>query len=100
MTPSVKKENLFQRIWVVTSRRGVSSHEKGLVHRNTNSKIHLYKAAHQENSTKKGLLNNFIASTFNGSAQSLVMDALGDHKASVEELKAIKNLISQLEKNQ
>jgi BlaI family transcriptional regulator, penicillinase repressor len=73
--------------------------EKGLVERNTDSKIHLYKSKIHETKTKKHLLNSFIENTFNGSAKDLVMQALGNHKATTEELDEIKSLISKIEKN-
>ena len=71
--------------------------EKGLVERNTQSRSHLYKAVAQETNTKGKLLQNFIASTFKGSAQALMMQALGNHKASKEELDQLKELIDKLE---
>ncbi len=73
--------------------------EKGLVERNTDSKIHLYKSKIKEEKTKKHLLTSFISNAFNGSTKDLVMHALGNHKATVEELDEIKALISQIEKN-
>jgi predicted transcriptional regulator len=73
--------------------------EKGLVKRNTEQKIHLYKAVHKENKIKNNLLTNLIDTTFNGSAQSLIMAALGNQKVSKNELNEIKNLIDQIEKN-
>lgn len=71
--------------------------EKGLVDRDTASKVHIYKARIKETHTKKNLLNDFISTTFNGSSQALVMQALGNHKASKEELQEIKDLIEQIE---
>jgi BlaI family transcriptional regulator, penicillinase repressor len=73
--------------------------EKGLVERNTDSKIHLYKPKIKEEKTKKHLLNSFISNAFNGSAKDLVMHALGNHKATAIELDEIKALISKIEKN-
>lgn len=71
--------------------------DKGLVTRNTDQRTHVYKANVKEQITKKNLLKTFITSTFQGSASSLVMQALGDSKTSPEELKKIKALIRKLE---
>lgn len=73
--------------------------DKGLVTRNTENKVHLYRARYQENKVKTKLMSNFISSAFNGSAKDLIMAALGNHKATKEELDEIKDLISQIEKN-
>ncbi|MBK8701392.1 MAG: BlaI/MecI/CopY family transcriptional regulator [Saprospiraceae bacterium] len=73
--------------------------DKGLVERNTDSKIHLYTALLQETKAKKRLVNDFISNAFNGSAKELVMHALGNHKATHAELDEIKALITTLEKS-
>lgn len=73
--------------------------EKGLVERNTDSKVHLYKSKIKEEKTKKHLLNSFISNAFNGSAKDLVMHALGNHKATADELDEIKAFISKIEKD-
>lgn len=72
-------------------------YEKGMVERNTESRSHLYKAVVKEENTKGKLLRSFIANTFKGSAQAMVMHALGDHQASQEELEQLKALIGQIE---
>jgi predicted transcriptional regulator len=71
--------------------------DKGLVDRNADQRVHLYKARLKENKTKKNLLNDFIETAFNGSAQAMVMHALGNHKPSKQELEEIKEIINQLE---
>lgn len=71
--------------------------EKNLVTRNTDSRTHIYSAAVDETEARKNLLNKFVDTTFRGSAMSLVMQALGNHDASTEELDEIKNLIKKLE---
>jgi BlaI family transcriptional regulator, penicillinase repressor len=74
--------------------------EKGLVSRNTDSKIHLYKPEIKELKTKMNLVKDFIGTTFNGSTMGLVLHALGNHNPTSSELDEIKALISQIEKNQ
>lgn len=73
-------------------------HEKRLVSRNTDGKKHVFKANIDAEETKKNLLNRFIDSTFKGNAMSLVMQALGNHEATEEEINQLKKLIEQLEK--
>ena len=71
--------------------------DKGLVIRNTDQRSHIYLPAVQEKEIKNNLLDKFLASTFNGSASKLVMQLLGSHTASSEELEEIKELISKIE---
>jgi len=73
--------------------------EKGLVERDTSSRTHLYTANVSETNTQKGLLQQFLTSTFRGSAMKLVLQALGDNDTSKEELEEIKALIEQKEKS-
>lgn len=73
--------------------------EKGLVIRDTTTKVHIYMAAVKENETKNNLMEAFINVTFQGSAMNLVMQALGNSKSSPEELKELKSLIDQIENN-
>jgi predicted transcriptional regulator len=73
--------------------------EKGLVSKNADGKQHIFEAKIGEGDTQKSLLNRFIDSTFQGNAMSLVMQALGNHHASEEELSELKKLIQQLEQD-
>ena len=72
--------------------------DKNLVSRNTDSRTHIYSAAISESETQGKLLDQFVDATFRGSAMKLVMQALGNHKASSEELDEIKALINKIEK--
>jgi len=67
--------------------------EKGLVTRDSSSKTHLYKPAVSRENTQNLFLNKMIDSLFSGSSAQLVMQALGNHKASKEELEEIKNYL-------
>lgn len=73
--------------------------EKGLLSREKDSRTHIYTPVPDMITTRGALLDRFLESTFSGSASSLVMQALGNHNASSEELHEIKELIEQLEKN-
>ena len=71
--------------------------DKGLVARNTESRTHIYEASINEEATQQQLLQKFVDSTFRGSAMKLVMQALGNHQASDQELDEIKKLIERIE---
>ena len=73
--------------------------DKTLTTRNTAQRTHIYQANVSEEETKSKLLQNFLDSTFKGSAMKLVMQALGNHHTSQEELDEIKALIKQIEEN-
>jgi len=74
--------------------------EKGLVTREEEGRTHNYAAAVREEDTQSLLLQQFVDNAFRGSAARLVMQALGSHEASAEELDEIKALIAQLENEQ
>lgn len=73
-------------------------HEKGLVTRNDSSKTHIYQPAVSRESTQKQFLNKMIDTLFAGSSANLVMQALGAHDASNEELERIQSLLNELKK--
>ena len=72
--------------------------EKGLVKRDTSVKTHFYQAAVSREKTQKHLLGKMIDSLFGGSPTQLVMQALGNHKASPQELDAIQEMLDNLKK--
>ncbi len=74
--------------------------EKGLASRNTERRTHVYKAEVAESDTQRRLLEKFLDTAFRGSATKLVMQALGQHEASREELEEIKALIEELEQKE
>lgn len=71
-------------------------HEKGMVERDTNQKTHIYKAVVNQDKTEKQLVNKMIDNVFNGSAARLVMQALGNHSASADEIEEIKKYLDGL----
>ena len=73
-------------------------HDKGLVSRNTDSKTHIYRSAVNQQATQQQLVNRLIDNAFNGSAARLVMQALGNKKATTEEIDEIKKYLENLEK--
>ena len=74
-------------------------HEKGLVKRDDSVKTHIYQPAVSREKTQKHLLGKMINTLFGGSTTQLVMQALGNHNASAEELDEIQKLLNNL-KNQ
>src|ERR1044072_2709809 len=73
-------------------------HEKGLVKRDDSVKTHIYQAAVSKEKTQKHLLGKMIDTLFGGSPTQLVMQALGNHKASDIELEEIQKLLDNLKK--
>jgi len=73
-------------------------HEKGLVSRDTSSKTHIYHALVNQQKTQQQLVNKMIDNVFNGSAARLVMQALGNHTASEDEINSIKKYLDELSK--
>lgn len=73
--------------------------EKGLVTRDDSNKTHIYQPAISREKTQKQFLNKMIDTLFAGSSTNLVLQALGGHAASEEELEKIQTLINDLKKN-
>jgi len=73
-------------------------HEKGLVRRDDTFKTHIYQPAVSREKTQKHLLNKMIDNLFGGSSTQLVIQALGNHKASTQELEEIQQLLNDLKK--
>ena len=72
--------------------------DKKLLTRNTESRTHIYDTNIVEKKIQKQLLKKFVDTAFRGSAMNLVVQALGNHKTSKEELEEIKLLIEKIEK--
>ena len=72
--------------------------EKGLLRRDASAKVHIYEAAVSKEQTQGQIVQRMIDTVFNGSAMSLVMQALGNHKASEEEMALIRELLNSAEK--
>lgn len=70
---------------------------KNLLSRVEQGRKHLYTSVFKEHETQQVLLDKFLHSAFKGSAMKLVMQALGNHKTSKEELSQIKELIQKIE---
>ncbi len=73
-------------------------HDKGMVERDTTSKTHLYKALVTREQAQQTALDKIISTVFKGSTSDLVIQALGHHRASKDEIDAIKSYLKQFEK--
>jgi predicted transcriptional regulator len=68
-------------------------HEKGMVERDTTSKTHLYKALVTREQAQQTALDKILSTVFKGSTSDLVIQALGHHRASKDEIDAIKDYL-------
>jgi BlaI family penicillinase repressor len=71
-------------------------HEKGMVKRDESNKTHKYAPLISREKTQKQFVGKMIDTLFQGSSSQLVMQALGNHKASKVELDEIQKLIDNL----
>jgi predicted transcriptional regulator len=69
--------------------------EKGLVDRDERDRTHIYRARLSEETTQRQLVRDLVDRAFGGSAGKLVMQALATRRASVEELKDIRQAIDE-----
>lgn len=72
--------------------------EKGLVTRDDSSKTHIYQPAVTKQKTQKQFLDKMINTLFSGSSTQLVLQALGNQKASKDELDEIQKYLDNLKK--
>ena len=75
-------------------------YEKGLVHRDDSAKTHIYKAAVNQEKTQRHLVSKMVDGLFGGSPTQLVIQALGTHSTSKEELDKIQQLIDHLKETE
>ncbi len=73
--------------------------DKGLVARDESQRAHVYRAVVTKERTQKRFLSELLQRVFDGSSSRLVLQALGDHKASREELREIRTLLNKLDKD-
>ena len=71
--------------------------DKDILKRDESKRSHLYSPAAKETETQSLLLDKFLQTAFAGSAMKLVMQALGNHKASKEEISRIREFLDNLE---
>lgn len=71
--------------------------DKNMVIRDTSSKSHLYSANISKEETQNQFLDRMIETVYNGNTSRLIMQALGNHKASKEEIELIKQYLDNLD---
>ena len=74
--------------------------EKGLLDREMEGRTHVYLPLLQARAARNAMIDRVANAAFGGSAMKLVLQALGNHKATPDELREIKTLIAELEKEQ
>lgn len=74
--------------------------DKGLLTRALNGRSHVYTAVIQAGAARNALIDRMVKVAFGGSATRLVLQALGNHKTTPEELREIRAFIDKLEKGQ
>ena len=72
--------------------------EKNLLFRDAQNRSHVYRPAFAEHETQGKLVDSLLQNAFGGSASKLVMQALGKHKASKEEINQIRELLNKMER--
>lgn len=70
---------------------------KGLVTRDEKAQPHVYKAALSRDGAGKRLVRDIIDKVYNGSAHSLVLQALSTQRATQEERDEIRRLLDRME---
>jgi BlaI family penicillinase repressor len=73
--------------------------EKGLLKRSEKGRKHIYNVVLKEKVAKNLLLDKFVKTAFGGSSMDLVMQALGNHETTPDELEELKALIDKIEKD-
>lgn len=71
--------------------------DKGLVKRDDTVRPQVYRAAASQERTQKRMLNELIQKAYDGSAQSLVLQALSSKRPSNDELAEIRRLLDDLQ---
>jgi predicted transcriptional regulator len=72
--------------------------DKGLVTRSERFRSHVYEAAVPKEQTQKEIAGDLLKRAFDGSAKSLLMGALSAQRATDTELKEIRRMLDQFEK--
>jgi len=73
---------------------------KGSVRRNETQRAHVYEAGLPAEQTKRQLAGDILQRVFEGSASQLMMHALAGGKASREEIKELRGMLDEYEKNE
>src|SRR5882762_5136055 len=74
--------------------------DKGLVKRDENAQPHVYRAAISRKSAGQRMLSEVIEKVYEGSAMSLVLQALSSSQATKEDLDEVRRLLDEMEGKQ
>jgi BlaI family penicillinase repressor len=74
--------------------------EKEMLTRDTRQRSHVYSPTVLSEEVRSNILEHVIRTAFRGNASSLVIQALGNHTTTPEEMREIKEMIEKLEKQQ
>ena len=75
-------------------------HEKGMVYRDESSMTHVYSAVLEEQKTKGVVLKKFVDAMYNGSVKNLMLELMGQERATNKEWDTIKELLNKLDDDQ
>jgi BlaI family transcriptional regulator, penicillinase repressor len=67
--------------------------EKGLLNRDDSARTHIYVPNLSQDVAQKHILNKMISTLFAGNSTSLVLQVLGNHKSSKQELQQIEDFL-------
>ena len=73
--------------------------EKGLVKRDESASPQIFSAATSQKTTQRRMLGDLIDKVYDGSALSLVLQALSSRKATAGELSEVRRMLDELEKS-
>jgi len=74
--------------------------QKKLVTRSVQGRSHVYSAMPQQEQVQDRIVDKLISTVFAGSSMDLVLQALGNHKPSQQEIEQIRHFLDEIEKGQ
>ena len=74
--------------------------EKGLLTRDTAQRSHIYAPALLPEDVQSNMLDHVLKTVFRGDRSKLVLQALGNHEVTPEELSELKAIINKMEEEQ
>lgn len=78
----------LKHLQIMVDKKLVKRHKKGI--------SHMYVAVHHAKETRGQLLDTLLRTAFGGSVQKLILQALGHHTVSSEDLEQIHKVINEL----
>jgi BlaI family penicillinase repressor len=96
-----EKFNLERKVGYTTTLKMMQiMTEKGLLTRDTGERSHIYSPLIQSEEVQSSMLDHLLKTVFKGNRSRLVLQALGQHSASPEEISEIKSMIEKLEEKE